>query len=457
MARPFTIKPAAETIELDRERGSEVVFTVSNASGRPINARGRIAAADPAQKAWFKLLDEPERKLKVDETTQYKVKISVPPNAAAGSYKLQFDVVEVDNEESFTEGSPVGFQVKGAAAPTPKKFPWWIVAAAAGVLVLVGGGIGIWMAMSGGDSGKMADLVGKELDEAIKWINDEGLHVNLVADRQNPKDANHVRSQDPKAGEKVTKDETIVSLVYEPPFVDVPDLKGRKADEATTALHKLGLGVSVTLQTKDSSKAGMVVSQDPAPGPKKLQGGDTVKLVAEKGSIEMPDVTFKTVEEAKKALAELKLTNVKVMAADLFPAAMDSNAGKIGFQSQPAGTPVSEDTPIQLTPIGAAVKVPRVKTGMKYEDAAKVIEAVKLKAAATAETPTDEEKAKNLANTVKRTVPGADERALEGSTVAVVVVGGGTIKVNPKLLEQIGVRSSPTGPLKTGRLPIKNQ
>lgn len=457
MARPFTIKPAAETIELDRARGSEVVFTVSNASGRPINARGRISVADPAQKAWFKLQDEPERKLKVDETTQYKVKIAVPPNAAAGSYKLQFDVVEVDNEESFTEGSPVGFQVKGATAPTPKKFPWWIVAAAAGVLVLVGGGIGIFMAMSGGDSGKMADLVGKDFDDAVKWINDEGLHVNAVVDRQNPKEANRVRSQDPKPGEKVTKDETIVSIVYEPPFVDLPDLKGKKADEATTALHKLGLGVAVTLQTKDPSKAGTIVSQDPPPGPKKLQSGDTVKLVAEKGSIEMPNVTLKTVEEAKKALADAKLKNVKVMADDLFPAEMDSNAGRIGFQSQPAGTPVSEDTPIQLTPIGTAVKVPSVKAGMKYEDAAKVVEAAKLKAAATAETPTDAEKARNLANTVKRTVPPAGERALEGSTVAIVVVGGGTIKVNPKLLQELEVIRAPAGALRGSRVPIKQQ
>ena len=60
MSRPFTIKPAAETIDLDRERGSEVVFTVSNASGRPISARGRISCADAAQKAWFKLQEEPE-------------------------------------------------------------------------------------------------------------------------------------------------------------------------------------------------------------------------------------------------------------------------------------------------------------------------------------------------------------------------------------------------------------
>jgi beta-lactam-binding protein with PASTA domain len=453
MARPFTIKPAAETIELDRERGSEVVFTVSNASGRPINARGRIAVADPAQKSWFKLLDAPERRLKVDETTQYKVKISLPPDAKPGSYKLQFDVVEVDNEESFTEGSPVGFQVKGLAPVTPHKFPWWIVIAA-GVLVLVGGGIGIWALMSGG-SGKMEKLVGMDIGKAKKWITSEGLSVQLVPERVDPKEAGHVRSQDPKEGEKVTKGETIVSLVYEPPFVEVPNLKGKKAVEATAKLHDLRLLAAVTQQSKDPSKAGTIVGQDPDP-PKKLQEGDTVKLVAEKGAIEMPDVMFKTADEALKILADLKLQNVKVMAAALFPPAMDAKVGTIGFQSQPEGTPVNEDTPIQLTPIGAAVQVPRVRVGIKFEEAAKAIEAANLKAGATAETPTDEEKAKGLANTVKRTVPGAGERALAGSTVAVVVVGGGTIKVNSRLLEELELKKAPIY-IKGGRIPVRDQ
>ena len=454
MARPFTIKPAAETIELDRDRGSEVVFTVSNASGRPINARGRISVADAAQKAWFKLLDAPERKLKVDETTQYKVKISVPPTAAAGSYKLQFDVVEVDNEESFTEGSPVGFQVKGAAPVPVKKFPWWIVIAA-GVLVLVGGGIGIWALMSGG-SETMENLVGKQVDDAVKWLDDQGLHHKLVQERSNPKEAGTVRIQDPKEGEKISKGETFVTLVYEPAFVEVPDLKGKKAADATTALHKLGLVAAVTQQSKDPSKAGTIVGQDPAPGAKNVQEGDTVKLVAEKGAIEMPNVLYMSPSEAKKKLEDLKLTKVKVMADGLFIPAMDPHAGTIGFQNQPEGTPVNEDTPIELTPIGKAVVVPSVKAGIKYDDAANVIKNANLNPAATAETPTPEETSKGLANTVKRTVPAAGERAVAGSTVAIVVVGGGTIKLNPKLLQELEIQRAPIG-IKGGRLPIKQQ
>lgn len=457
MARPFTIKLGVETIELDRERGSEVVFTVSNASGRPINARGRITVTDPAQKGWFMLLDQPERKLKVDETTQYKVRIAVPKDAKAGSYKLQFDVVEVDNEESFTEGSPVGFQVKGAGPVPVKKFPWWIVIAA-GVLVLVGGGFGVWMLVKGGGSGTMEKLVGMQLDEALDWIKDEKLSVKLVAERTDPKEAGQVRRQDPKEGEKISAGETIVSLVYEPPFVkDYPNLKGKKAVEATAKLHDLGLVVTVTQQSKDPSKAGTVVSQDPeadSKESKRLQEGDTVKLVAEKGAIEMPNVMFLPVMEAKKKLEDLNLTKVSVKPAALFPAAMDSNVGKIGFQNQPEGTPLTEDTPIELIPIGAAVLVPHVKTGIQYADAAKTIEGAKLKAGATAETPTDEEKAKGLTNTVKRTMPGAGERALEGSTVYVVVVGGGTIKFNPRVLQDIELQKAP---ILRSRVPIKQQ
>jgi serine/threonine-protein kinase len=439
MSRPFTIKPAAETIELDRQRGSEVVFTVSNASGRPIAARGRISCTDAAQKAWFKLQDEPERKLKVDETTQYKVKIAVPPNVAAGSYKLQFDVVEVDNEESFTEGSPVGFQVKTAPLPTPKKFPWWIVAVAAGVLLLVGVGITIFALSGGPKKGKMVELVGKDLDEARDWVKEAGLKLSVTPDFKDPNKANRVTHQKPDAGEDVVADETIVELVYEPPLRRIPDLKGKKATEATAALHDLGLEAAVTQQDKDRAKAGTIISQDPAPG-QLTQEGSTVNLVAEKGRIQMPDVMLKSVEEAKKILADAKLTNVKVQPPDLFPAAMDNSVGLVGMQNQPKDTPVSEDDPILLTPIGRAVAVPNVGVGTKYEDAAKAIGAAKLSAVQSYETPTLDDTRLGRLNTVKRTVPSAGQRALEGSNVVVVVPGTGkpinwTLPAYSKLLQ----------------------
>jgi beta-lactam-binding protein with PASTA domain len=449
MSRPFTIKPAAETIELDRQRESEVVFTVSNASGRPINARGRISAADPAQKAWFKLQDEPERKLKVDETTQYKVKIAVPPNVAAGSYKLQFDVVEVDNEESFTEGSPVGFQVKPAPTPTPTKFPWWIVAVAAGVL-LVGGGITLWLVTRDG-SGKMEDLVGMEVEEARNWVKNEGLKLAEKPELKDPNKANRITGQDPKAGEPVTKEETIVTLTFEAPFHKVPDVKGKPAADATEKLQELGFVVAVTQQVKDPSKAGTVISQDPAPD-KNEQEGTTINLVAEKGLIQMPEVTYKSEQEARKILEDLKLTNVKVMPPDLFPPTADSMVGKIGNQSLPPGTPVAADVAIQLTPIGAAVLVPTLRAGIKFDEAAKILEGAKLKAAPQSETMSDADRTAGRENVVKRTLPPAGQRALEGSSVAVVIYGG-THKIDPRLLEQI--RLSPTlVPRKSG-LPSK--
>jgi len=457
MSRPFTIKPAAETIELDRERGSEVVFTVSNASGRPIYARGRISAADPAQKAWFKLQDVPERKLKVDETTQYKVRITVPPTVAAGSYKLQFDVVEVDNEESFTEGSPVGFQVKTAAVPTPKKFPWWIVAVAAGVLLLVGVGITIFALSGGKKSGKMAELVGKDLDEAREWVKEAGLKLSLQPEFKDPNRANRVLRQKPDAGEDIVENETIVELVYEPPLRRIPDLKGKKATEATAALHDLGLVAAVTQQDKDRAKAGTIISQDPAPG-QLTQEGSTVNLVAEKGRIQMPDVMLKSVEEAKKILAESKLANVKVLPPDLFPAGFDNSVGLVGMQNQPKDTPVSEDDPILLTPIGRAVEVPNVRVGTKYEDAAKAIDAAKLKAVQSFETPTADETRLGRLNTVKRTVPAAGQRALEGSSVVVVVPGTGK-RIDWGMLEKTRLLQDPAISPKTStfRKPIQDQ
>lgn len=453
MSRPFTIKPAAETIDLDRERGSEIVFTVSNASGRPIHARGRISCADAAQKAWFKLQDEPERKLKVDETTQYKVKIAVPPTVAAGSYKLQFDVVEVDNEESFTEGSPVGFQVKAAPSPTPKPFPWWIVAVAAGVLLLVGVGITI-LALSGGKkSGKMEDLVGMELEDARKWVKDEELELAEKLELKDLNKANHVTSQDPEPGESVTAGETIVTLTYEAPFHEVPDVQGKPAAEAATKLQEIGFVVEVTQQVKDPKKAGTVINQNPPPKEQK-QLGTTIHLVAEKGLIQMPEVTYKSVQDARKILEDLKLTNVKVAPPGLFPPTADTMVGLIGLQSQPPGTPVSADVAIELTPIGAAVVVPKLTAGIKFDDAAKLLANAKLKAVAQSETMTDADRQAGRENVVKRTIPLPGERALEGSSVAVVIYGG-THKIDVRLLESI--RRAPTIAPRKSTIPSKIQ
>jgi hypothetical protein len=142
MASPFAITAASTTIQLSDARQGEAVFTVSNTSGQPLEGRATITPNDPATAGWFQMVGDVERAFEPDETHQYNVQITVPPDTAPGSYSFHLDIVGVENpDDQYSRGPTVQVQVPAAAKePAAAPFPWWIVAVVVGVL-LVGGGL----------------------------------------------------------------------------------------------------------------------------------------------------------------------------------------------------------------------------------------------------------------------------------------------------------------------------
>jgi hypothetical protein len=70
------------------------------------------------------------------------VKLSVPPGTPEGQHAFHLLVANVANpDEQFAIGPSVAFQVQRPAPMAQKKFPWWIVALAAGVLLITAGAI----------------------------------------------------------------------------------------------------------------------------------------------------------------------------------------------------------------------------------------------------------------------------------------------------------------------------
>jgi hypothetical protein len=146
MANSFAITTLSNIVSLRDDRTGEVTFTVSNALGRPIRGRARIVPDDPATAPWISLVGEAEYLLGTAATQRFSVRIEAPPTAPAGNVRFRLDMIDVANpDENYAQGPGVTFRVP-EALDVHKPFPWWIVAVAAGVILLIGAvGVTVWL------------------------------------------------------------------------------------------------------------------------------------------------------------------------------------------------------------------------------------------------------------------------------------------------------------------------
>ncbi|HYO49491.1 MAG TPA: hypothetical protein VEW94_06535 [Chloroflexia bacterium] len=139
MPSVFAITTAANSLVLDSSRRGETQFTVTNATGRPLRARARVAPEGGAQATWFTIAGEGERDFPVDGTQQYVVQIAVPGDVPAGRHSFRLDVVDVAlPDENLTQGPTIAFEVP-APLPVKKPFPSWIPIAIIAAIILLGG------------------------------------------------------------------------------------------------------------------------------------------------------------------------------------------------------------------------------------------------------------------------------------------------------------------------------
>ena len=149
MPRSFAITTSEPSLKLSPAGRGELTFTVSNTLGQPVRVRTVIEPEGQAPRDWFTLMGDTERELAPDGTQSYSVKLAVPPGTPEGQHAFHLLVANVANpDEQFAIGPSVAFQVQRPAPVTKKPFPWWIVAVAAGVLVITVGAITVGMALS---------------------------------------------------------------------------------------------------------------------------------------------------------------------------------------------------------------------------------------------------------------------------------------------------------------------
>ena len=108
MACPFDITIATNSIRLNAKRQGEAAFTVFNRSGRPVRGRAQVAAQPPEAAAWLGVAGEAERNFAIAGTEQITVQVTVPAQAAPGTYTLRLDMVGVENpDEDYCSGPSV--------------------------------------------------------------------------------------------------------------------------------------------------------------------------------------------------------------------------------------------------------------------------------------------------------------------------------------------------------------
>ncbi|MER7692213.1 Stk1 family PASTA domain-containing Ser/Thr kinase [Streptomyces sp. NPDC097610] len=252
-----------------------------------------------------------------------------------------------------------------------------ILLVVAGVLVLVGAIlIGKWIFSDNGVSNNtvsVPNLVSQSQKDATQLATNAELKVSISNKPCEDEKKGNVCSQDPKAGVKATKGDTITLVVSTgAPKVAVPNVIDKDIDTATAQLQQKGFEVKQK-PTESTQNPGTVLSQNPDPGTE-LEKGNTVTLEVAKAVAKatVPDVTGKSCEEAKALMTASNLVGNcnEVDVAD------PNQAGKVVSTVPAIGSQADKNSNVNIQ-IGKAqnqqVTVPTL-TQMSLKDAKKAIQ-----------------------------------------------------------------------------------
>ncbi len=272
----------------------EVTLTVTNVSGRPIRGQVWLNALGETHKDWLTVIGETEKDFGVDETHSFTVQIQVPSGTVEGTYTLRPVVASFQRpNDEFDEGQMIAFQVP--KAPAPEGFKWWPLIAVAAAILLVGGGVTLWLILSG-SAVEIPNVVGLPVDQAMQALTDvdlspseSGRELTASADQlpqgveSFPPAPGTVLRMEPQAGTEVEK-QSRVELVLEADAKLVPDLARSSLEQAVAALQSRGLklGGVDKVSTTDNALVGKVGKQDPAPDSRVLEGSEVAVWLCNK-------------------------------------------------------------------------------------------------------------------------------------------------------------------------------
>jgi len=195
-------------------------------------------------------------------------------------------------------------------------------------------------------------LTGQSLSRAKRALKRLGLRLRYRYEKRQQKGRrpNEVLTQTPAPCVWVKKGRE-VSVTLNPDkahaLIKVPDLTGKKRDEAIRILKRAGLDADDRLYTgplASSSRELTVVSQQPPAG-KEVKAGTTVRFFYTPKRVRVPDVVGLDAQKAQERLAKVKL-GYRLIDAPARQANYAVNA--VTDQSPSAGTKLFEGSVVQL-------------------------------------------------------------------------------------------------------------
>lgn len=313
----FEIPDGPTTVALKTEAGfhkGSAVFNVTNKTGEGLTGRFSVQIQGAGKAEWYQIQGEPERPVAAGETQTVTVLAKIPAATPASQHRIKLRATNVnDPDNDSTDSSVATVTIPAVAKPPAKKkaFPWWIIAVAAGVLVLVIGVIIAVVVMSGGP--KVPKVIGMDYEAAVAALKDKGYTSvsEILQPPPNKEPLGKVFLQDPVAGKKADPKTTQVKLtVAGAPTVAVPGVTGLDYPTALAALEKAGFKVGPAIEEVSSDKAvGLVFLQDPAADAQADPATTEVKLTVAVGeTVLVPNITGKPVVAAQALLEDRGFT-----------------------------------------------------------------------------------------------------------------------------------------------------
>lgn len=197
----------------------------------------------------------------------------------------------------------------------------------------------------------MDDLKGMDKQEAMNYIND--LDVSLSIDTEEKTsddvDAGKVISTNPIEGSALNDGDTVTLVISSGPSQKpVPDVSGKTADEAKTALEAEGFTTKLSYDNSDTVEVEKVIGTDPAKDTEVAEGS-VISIIVSKGKattyVKVPKLTDLSQKKAKKALEAvgLILGNVSNNYSD------SVTKGLVMGQSQDSGNEVESGSSVDIT------------------------------------------------------------------------------------------------------------
>ncbi len=154
---------------------------------------------------------------------------------------------------------------------------------------------------------KVPNLMGIELENALKMIENASLMVGDIAEMESVSTPKTVISQSITAGATVSTGSKIDLVIAKPEETKVPNILGKTLEEAQSALEAAKLRTGRVDYEASGQPPNVVIKQSPEPNTA-IPSNQTVDLTLSRGtSVRAPNLVGKEVKEAERMLKNLGL------------------------------------------------------------------------------------------------------------------------------------------------------